>query len=220
MIELQNASKHYLLGKNVVKAVNSATLTVNRKDFMVITGRSGSGKTTLLSLMCGLTKPTLGRVLLNHVDISTLSDSDLSTIRNRKVGFIFQFPSLIPFLTVLDNVRLPSAFAETKNDDRERGEELLERLGLDERINSYPSQLSMGEQKRVAIARALVNEPDIVLADEPTSELDETTEKEVMEIISEVHKESATVVMVTHSSELARYGSRHLRMVRGILSEK
>lgn len=220
MIELQDVSKHYVLKKASVKAVDNATLSVGRNDFVVVTGRSGSGKTTLLSLIAGLTKPTSGRVLLNHVDISTLDDNDLSTIRNRGIGFVFQFPSLMPFLTVLDNVRLPSAFNRSRNCDHERARELLETLGVNDKMDSYPSQLSVGEQKRVAIARALVNEPEIVLADEPTSELDETTEKEVMGIIADVHKQSATVVMVTHSSELARYGSRHLGMVRGVLSEE
>lgn len=219
MIQLQEVSKHYFLGKNVVKAVDNASLAVNPKDFVMITGRSGSGKTTLLSLVAGLTKPTSGRILIKGVDIASLSDKNLSAVRSHTIGFIFQFPSLIPFLKVLDNVRLPSSFTQLIPADRDHAKELLHMVGLSERSGSYPSQLSMGEQKRAAIARALVNKPEIVLADEPTSDLDETTEKEIMEIIREIHEQSTTVVMVTHGSDLVKYGTQHFKIAAGVLSE-
>jgi len=219
MLSLEGVSKHYSVGNNIVKAVDNVHLAVNRNDFVMVTGRSGSGKTTLLSLIGGLTKPTSGRILLKGVDISSLSDKDLSGARSRTIGFIFQFPSLIPFLRVLDNVRLPASFTQEKFADLDRAKELIRAVGLSKRSDSYPSQLSMGEQKRVAIARALVNEPEIVLADEPTSDLDEATEKEIMQIIKEVHEKSTTVVMVTHSADLAHYGSRRFKMTAGVLRE-
>jgi len=219
MLSLEGVSKHYSVGNNVIKAVDNVHLAVNRNDFVMVTGRSGSGKTTLLSLIGGLTKPTSGRILLKGVDISSLSDKDLSGARSRTIGFIFQFPSLIPFLRVLDNVRLPASFTQEKFADLDRAKELIRAVGLSKRSDSYPSQLSMGEQKRVAIARALVNEPEIVLADEPTSDLDEATEKEIMQIIKEVHEKSTTVVMVTHSADLAHYGSRRFKMTAGVLRE-
>lgn len=219
MLSLEGVSKHYCVGNNIIKAVDNVCLAINRNDFVMVTGRSGSGKTTLLSLIGGLAKPTSGRILLKGVDISSLSDKDLSGARSRTIGFIFQFPSLIPFLRVLDNVRLPASFTQEKFADLDRAKELIRTVGLSKRSDSYPSQLSMGEQKRVAIARALVNEPEIVLADEPTSDLDEATEKEIMQIIKEVREKSTTVVMVTHSADLAHYGSRCFKMTAGVLRE-
>lgn len=199
--------------------MDNASLKVEPKEFISITGRSGSGKTTLLSLISGLTKPTSGKVLLNGVDIWSLSDENQSMLRNQTIGFIFQFPSLIPFLNVVDNVRLPVVFRKTKIEDYHRAVELLKTVGLSERMDSYPSQLSMGEQKRVAIARALINRPKIVLADEPTSDLDEATEKEIMQIIKKIHENGTTIVMVTHNPGLAHYGSRHLKMANGVLTK-
>ena len=203
----------------IVKAVDNVNLKIEPKEFILVTGRSGSGKTTLLNLISGLTKPTRGSVYIEGVDIWTLSDKDRSRLRSQKIGFIFQFSSLIPTLNVMDNLLLPTMFQRTKTNPYDKAAELLNMVGLAERIEAYPSQLSMGEQKRVAIARALMNNPEIILADEPTADLDEATEKEIMEIIRKIHDNGATIIMVTHNPELASYASRRLKMASGVLTE-
>ncbi|MFX0203296.1 MAG: ABC transporter ATP-binding protein [Candidatus Hodarchaeota archaeon] len=223
MIEIQEVSKHYKLGQKLIKAVDKVNVRINPKDFILITGRSGSGKTTLLSLIAGLMKPTHGKISIDGDDIWSMSEIERSNIRNQKIGFIFQFPSLISTLNVVDNVALPTMFnkREWKPIDL-NGEimELLKLVGLSENIRSYPSQLSGGEQKRTAIARSLINNPQIILADEPTGDLDLETEKEVMNLIKEMNKRGKTVILVSHSPELAEYSSRHFTMDRGALKEQ
>lgn len=220
MIELIEVSKTYLLGKDQqVQAVKPTNLQIQAGEFVVITGRSGSGKTTLLNLIAGLTRPTSGSVLLDGHDLWSLSDKEQSLLRNQTVGFIFQFPSLLPSLRVLDNVVLPTIFEESgavSNEKYARAKELLATVGLSDKLRAYPRQLSAGQQQRVVIARALLNQPKLLLADEPTSNLDEQTETEIMELFRQIHTTTGiTMVMVTHTSQLVRYGTRAISMAMG-----
>mgnify|MGYP001820664269 CR=1 FL=1 len=219
MISMQNVSKTYTLGKGrAVPAVRNASLEVEEGEFVVITGRSGSGKTTLLNLVAGLTRPTSGKVLLDDIEVWSLPDGEQSLLRNENVGFVFQFPSLLPTLTTVENVMLPTLFGQRSDDDyvRERASYLLDQVGLSDKLQSFPRQLSGGQQQRVVIARALMNEPQLLLADEPTSDLDELTEQEIMTLFHDIHTETGvTVLLVTHSAELGRYGTRSIQMASG-----
>jgi ABC-type lipoprotein export system ATPase subunit len=220
MIELRQVSKDYILTReNQVKAVRSVDLEIRKGDFAILTGRSGSGKTTLLNLIAGLTRPTSGQVMLEGTDLWSLSDTRQSKLRSQKFGFVFQFPSLLPTLDVLENVALPMIFSNgshTNDFAYTRAESLLKMIGLEEKQTSYPRQLSAGQQQRVVIARALMNEPQILLADEPTSDLDEQTEQEIVDLIRKIHsKTGVTIVMVTHASQLTAYGTRTIEMANG-----
>ena len=219
VVELHDVSKIYTLDKKrSVTAVRGINLSVAKGDFFVITGRSGCGKTTLLNLISGLTGPTSGEVLLDDVEVWKLSDLEQSLLRNRKIGFVFQFPSLMPALTALENVALPT-IVEGKEDRAavlERAKNLLVEVGLGDKIDAYPRQLSAGQQQRVVVARALINHPEILLADEPTSNLDEQTEHEIMGLIQQIHSQRGiTILLVTHTEELVPYGTRSLRMAGG-----
>lgn len=219
MISIQNVSKTYTVSKGrAVPAVRNVSLEVEDGEFVVITGRSGSGKTTLLNLVAGLTRPTSGKVLLDDVEVWTLPDSEQSLLRNQNVGFIFQFPSLLPTLTSVENVMLPTLFGQKSNDDhvRERASYLLDQVGLADKLQAFPRQLSGGQQQRVVIARALMNEPQLLLADEPTSDLDELTEQEIMIQFRDIHTETGvTILLVTHSAELGHYGTHSIQMASG-----
>lgn len=216
MIQLKEISKSYKVGPSTVRAVESVDLSIDRGDMVSIVGHSGSGKTTLLSLMGGLTKPSSGRVLIDGTNIWTLSDKEQSAMRNLRIGFAFQFSSLIPTLSAIDNVRLPATFAGgvTNND---RAGDLLELVGLKDRLHSLPGMLSGGEQRRVALARTLMNEPEIILADEPTGDLDEDTEADILDIFRSVNEKGVTIVIVTHSRVVAAQAKRALRMNKGQL---
>jgi ABC-type lipoprotein export system ATPase subunit len=207
-------------GGRPLTALHATDLSVDRGEFLVITGRSGSGKTTLLNVVAGLTRPTAGNVELDGVDVWSLSDVEQSRLRNRTMGFVFQFPSLMPTLTVLRNATLPLAFAAKQNapDGKARAVELLDMVGLGDRLEAYPRQLSAGQQQRVVIARALINRPELLLADEPSSDLDEETEGEIMSLFSSVHRETGvTILMVTHTKQLVAYGTRHVEVKAGAL---
>jgi putative ABC transport system ATP-binding protein/lipoprotein-releasing system ATP-binding protein len=219
MIELKNVTKIYQLGKGYpVKAVDGASLAIGQGEFVLIVGRSGSGKTTLLNLAAGLTRPTSGNVLLESTDLWGLTDRQQSFLRSQRIGFVFQFPSLLPSLTVLENVILPTAFGSKLGAAamQERARQLLHKVGLGDKLPAYPRQLSAGQQQRVVIARALMNEPLVLLADEPTSNLDEKTELEIMDLFRELHLSMGiTIVMVTHTRQLASYGTRAVEMAEG-----
>ncbi|NLG26943.1 MAG: ABC transporter ATP-binding protein [Chloroflexi bacterium] len=221
MITLNEVTKIYPLGKgNSVTAVEGVSLEIADGEFAVIVGRSGSGKTTLLNLAAGLTRPTAGKVMLDNTELWTLSDRDQSRLRNRTMGFIFQFPSLLPTLTVLENVILPTSFGDDGQNGHaeQRAVGLLDQVGLSDKLTSYPRQLSAGQQQRVVIARALINEPRLILADEPTSNLDEQTEGEIIEIFSELHASlGLTFVLVTHTRQLVRPEMRVIQMASGHL---
>jgi lipoprotein-releasing system ATP-binding protein len=223
MIELHDVNKTYALGKNApeVRAVRGVTLCIERGEFAIITGRSGSGKTTLLNLIAGLTRPTSGQVVLDSTDLWSLSDRDQSALRNQKIGFVFQFPSLLPALTTLENVVMPTMFGseESRANAYVRATELLGEVGLAEKLNAYPRQLSAGQQQRVVVARSLINSPELLLADEPTSDLDEQTEQEIMELFGKIHRQTGvTIVMVTHTTQLVEYGTRSIQMANGLLA--
>ncbi|MBU0492122.1 MAG: ABC transporter ATP-binding protein [Chloroflexi bacterium] len=219
MIELHDVSKTYQLGKEVtVPAARDLNLRVEQGEFVIITGRSGSGKTTLLNLTAGLTRPTAGQVLVDGVDIWGLSDKEQAALRNRQIGFVFQFPSLLPSLTSLENVMLPTMFGskEGRLDVQARATRLLEEVGLTDKLHAYPRQLSAGQQQRVVVARALVNQPALLLADEPTSDLDEETEHEIMALFEAFHaRTGVTILLVTHTTQLVPYGTRALAMASG-----
>ena len=219
LLELVDVDKTYQQGHTLTKVVDGVNLHVYCNDFLCITGRSGSGKTTLLSLMGGLTLPTSGTVSVNGVNLSILKDSEMSSLRAGTIGYVFQFASLIPTLTILDNVRLPGLFA-SQLQPLEYAVDLLKWVGLGDKLYSYPAELSGGQQTRVAFARALSNKPSLLLADEPTSNLDVDTELEIMELLVSMKKQRGiTVVMVTHNPDLSRFGNRLLAMERGKIKE-
>jgi putative ABC transport system ATP-binding protein/lipoprotein-releasing system ATP-binding protein len=184
-------------------------------EFVAVVGRSGSGKTTLLSLLAGLTRPSQGTVELFGQDLATLNETALAKLRGGKIGFIFQFPSLLPTLTVLANASLPLRFAERPEPDRPRA--LLEQAGLGDRLHFFPHQLSAGESRRVAVARALVNRPCLVLADEPTGDLDPETELTILNVLLEAHQQGATLLLSTHNPALASQADRLIRLESGRL---
>ncbi len=221
MIVTENLTKIYRVGDRDIEAVIDVGLRISDNEFVSIVGHSGSGKTTLLSMIGGLTRPTKGKVFVDGIDIWSLGDKELSKLRNEKIGFIFQFSSLIPTLTALENVMLPATFSQNKKKEVAiRAEEMLDLVELSHRIDSYPSQLSGGEQRRVAIARALVNKPKIILADEPTGDLDHETEKDVIDLFLKINKEfNTTFLLVTHNIELAMKADRKLVMDQGKIIE-
>jgi ABC-type lipoprotein export system ATPase subunit len=217
MIMATGLSKAFSTGKGEVLAVDDVELTVKPGEFVLILGRSGSGKSTLLAMLAGLTRPTAGVVKIRGNEIGNLSEDKTAEVRAREIGFVFQFSGLIPTITALENVMLPTLFCPDGPGSRKRAEELLEKVGLAEREGAYPSTLSSGEMKRVAIARALINGPPILIADEPTSDLDIDTEIEIMELFRGLNREGTTIVMVTHNPDLIPYASRVYGMVRGKL---
>src|SRR5881275_2730962 len=203
MIQLREVSKTVTSGTEPLTILHPLTLEIPRGQFVAIVGPSGSGKSTLLGLIAGLDAPTSGRVLIDGIDITRLGEDDLAKLRGEKVGFVFQFFHLIPSLTAYENVAVPMEIAGVA-DARQRAASLLEEVGLTGRAHHYPSQLSGGEQQRVALARALANDPPIVLADEPTGNLDSTNGRHIMELLQGVHRSrGSTIVLVTHDAELA-----------------
>jgi putative ABC transport system ATP-binding protein/lipoprotein-releasing system ATP-binding protein len=221
MITLEEITKIYPLGTgSSVTAVSGVNLEIGQGEFVLVVGRSGSGKTTLLNLAAGLTQPTSGKVAIDGTNLWDLTDQQQASLRSQRIGFIFQFPSLLPTLTVLDNVILPTIFNPKQEAVRtqERATQLLEKVGLSDKLTAYPRQLSAGQQQRVVIARALMNEPLVMLADEPTSNLDEKTELEIMALFRDLHENTGiTIVMVTHMRQLVSYGTRAVELANGQL---
>jgi putative ABC transport system ATP-binding protein/lipoprotein-releasing system ATP-binding protein len=223
-IVVQDMTKTYTVGADVIPAVQNVSLSIEEGDFVSIVGHSGSGKTTLLSLIGGISSPTSGRVLFEGKDLCALGSDELSEYRCSRVGFMFQFASLLPMLTVKENMLLPTCFRpepEAGPGQREKkAGDLLRMVGLTEKINAYPSQLSGGQQRRVAIARAFMNEPALILADEPTGDLDEETEMDMMNFFRTINRaDKITFIMVTHNTDLANQTQRRFRMHRGLLQE-
>jgi putative ABC transport system ATP-binding protein len=216
IIEIKDLHKHYKLGETIVKANNGISLKIKKGDFLTIFGPSGCGKSTLMHLIGLLDAPTSGEVIINNKKTSKLSDDEKTILRNKNIGFVFQFFFLSPQLTALENVELPMVFNEESQEARtKRGKELLKMIGLEDRIHHLPSQLSGGERQRVAIARALSNKPELILADEPTGNLDSKTGKEVIKTFKELWKQGNTLVIVTHDRELARVAPRTIHMLDG-----
>jgi ABC-type lipoprotein export system ATPase subunit len=219
MIRSSALTKEYRDGRVSLKAVNEASFTIPKGEFVLVVGRSGSGKSTLLSMMGGITRPSGGQVFIDDKDIWAYSDKELSRLRALKIGFVFQFAGLLPTLTAKENAVLPSLFRKGDYDVDARVKELFHSFGIEDKMASYPSQLSGGEMKRVSIARALMNDPDILLADEPTGDLDVDTERDIMDLFRGVNKLGKTIVMVTHNPELSTYADRLFRMEKGAIAE-
>lgn len=222
VIEMKGIERRYDLGEVVVTALDGVDLRIEEKEFVAVMGASGSGKSTLMNIMGCLDAPTAGSYLLGGVDTATMDDDALAGIRNRKIGFVFQGFNLLARTTALENVELPLLYRRGRSvgDERERAVRALDRVGLAERMNHLPTQLSGGQQQRVAIARALVNEPDVLLADEPTGNLDSLMSLEIMALFQELNDDGITVVMVTHEMDIAGFAKRKIAVRDGrILSD-
>ncbi len=209
VIRVENVHKYYNLGETKVHALRGVSVDIAPGEFVAIMGASGSGKSTFMNLLGCLDKPTSGRYILEGTDVSQLDKKDLALIRNRKIGFVFQGFNLLSRTTSLENVELPTLYAHMNKDERlKRSREALQMVGLGDRLDHFPSQLSGGQQQRVAIARALVNRPAILLADEPTGNLDSRTSLEIMEIFQELNDQGLTIVLVTHEPDIAQFAKR------------
>ena len=215
MVELENITKIYRMGKVEVNALRGVTLSITKGEMMAIIGASGSGKSTMLNVIGLLDRPTSGRYLFDGVDVSQLNDNQLAEMRNKEFGFVFQDFNLLPRATALANVELPLIYSGGIHQRRERAGEALERVGLGERANHKPTELSGGEQQRVAIARALVNNPTLILADEPTGNLDTHSSAEIMSIFRQLHQEGKTIVLITHEVDIAAQTQRIIRLQDG-----
>ena len=216
LIEIRDMCKIYNPGENEVRALDHVNLTINRNEFVAIIGQSGSGKSTLMNMLGCLDVPTSGTYILNGQDVSHLSDDELSDIRNKEIGFIFQGFNLIPGLTALENVELPLIYRGVGKKERLRLSEIaLEKVGLRNRMDHKPSEMSGGQQQRVAIARAIAQAPPVILAEEPTGNLDSGSTQEIMEILKGLHKEKRTVILITHDNEIAARAKRIIRIMDG-----
>jgi putative ABC transport system ATP-binding protein len=216
IIELENVVKQYQMDRVRVDALDGINLKINNKDFIAIIGASGSGKSTLLHLIGCLDTPTYGKIYLNGVDISNLKGPELARSRGKTIGFVFQFFNLYPTLTAQENVELPMIIVEIeKRERKERSIKLLDQVGLGDRADHFPSQLSGGQRQRVAIARALANNPSMLLADEPTGNLDSKSGQEIMNLFATLNKSGMTVVVVTHDSTIARHAKRSIHVKDG-----
>jgi putative ABC transport system ATP-binding protein len=216
-IQVSDVVKAYPLGAGEVVAVDHLSLDIAQGEFVAVVGRSGSGKTTLLNLLAGIDRPTSGRVRVAGAELGSLSESGLAAWRGRNVGLVFQFFQLLPTLTVAENVMLPMDFAKTVpvGERRSRAERLLERVGIGDQADKLPATLSGGQQQRAAIARALANDPPLVLADEPTGNLDSATAAAVLELFGDLHAEGRTIVVVTHERDIRSVASREVTLMDG-----
>ena len=216
LLRCEKISKVYQMDSLAVPVLSDINLTIKKNDFMAIVGPSGSGKSTLMHLIGLLDTPTTGRILLEDKDVSKLSEEKLAQLRNQKIGFVFQTFNLIPRTSALSNVELPLIYAGVPDEERKkRSEEILIKIGLEKRIHHFPNQLSGGEQQRVAIARALVNHPSLILADEPTGNLDSKTGAQIIEILKQLNKEGNTIILVTHDLEVAKTAKRVVKIYDG-----
>ncbi len=221
VIKLENVWKTYQMGENKVNALRGLSLEVNPGDFLAVMGPSGSGKSTAMNMIGALDYPTSGKIYLDGHDISRLSESELAQVRGRKIGFVFQQFNLIGTLTAKENVMLPMLFQGAGREEREKtAEELLEKVELKQRMDHKPGELSGGQQQRVAIARALVNNPEVVLADEPTGNLDSLTGETIMEMLKNLNKERKTIIIVTHEEDIARHAKRVEHLRDGMIMKK
>lgn len=218
IIKLIDIKKHYKVGAEVVKALQSVSLSIHKNEYVALMGASGSGKSTLMNILGCLDTPTAGQYFLAGADVSKLGDNELAEIRNKEIGFVFQTFNLLPRSSALDNVVLPLIYAGVTKEKRiERGEEVLKQVHLDDRMVHKPNELSGGQRQRVAIARALVNKPSIILADEPTGNLDSKTSIEIMGLFEEIHAAGNTIILVTHEEDIARFAHRIIRLKDGLV---
>jgi len=216
IIQVDDVHKYYELGETRVHALRGIAVQIERGEFVAIMGASGSGKSTFMNILGCLDKPSSGRYLLEGIEVSRLSKKELAAIRNRKIGFVFQGFNLLSRTTALENVELPTLYAQiTKEEGQKRSREALNLVGLGDRMEHFPSQLSGGQQQRVAIARALVNRPSILLADEPTGNLDSRTSVEIMEVFQRLNDDGLTIILVTHEPDIAQYAKRSIQFRDG-----
>ncbi|MDP2236697.1 MAG: ABC transporter ATP-binding protein [Bacteroidales bacterium] len=218
IIKLKGISRHYKVGTEIVKALRSIDLVIKRNEYVALMGPSGSGKSTLMNMLGCLDTPTSGSYMLNGNDVSRMNDNELAEIRNKEIGFIFQTFNLLPRSTALENVMLPLVYAGMNKAKRlELAEKVLADVQLSDRVKHKPNELSGGQRQRVAIARALVNNPSILLADEPTGNLDSKTSVEIMGLLEEIHKKGNTIIVVTHEEEIAKKAHRIIRLKDGLI---
>ena len=218
VIQLSHIKKHYVIGNQTIKALQDISTQVNRNEYVALMGASGSGKSTLMNILGCLDTPTSGEYILNHEDVSQLNDNKLAQIRNKAIGFVFQTFNLLPRSTALENVMMPLVYAGMPKSKRiTRAKETLEQVQLGDRMYHKPNELSGGQRQRVAIARAMVNNPEIILADEPTGNLDSETSYEIMNLFSEIHKNGNTIIVVTHEEDIAQYAKRIIRLIDGLI---
>ena len=216
VISITDVRKYYRIGENLVKALDGVSLSIEKNEYVAIMGPSGSGKSTMMNVLGCLDTPSSGRYLLNGRDVSGMADDELSRVRCREIGFVFQSFNLLPRYDALENVALPLVYAGVGKDERlRRAEDALARVGLSDRIHHRPSELSGGQRQRVAVARALINSPSIILADEPTGNLDTATSAEIMQLFDSIHQQGNTVILVTHSEEIANFAQRTIRLRDG-----
>ncbi|MFT6111933.1 MAG: putative ABC transport system ATP-binding protein [Bacteroidia bacterium] len=221
LIELQDIYKTYQMGNSAIHALNGLNCEIEKGEYVALMGPSGSGKSTLMNVIGCLDSPTSGTYSLNNTDVSSMTDDELATIRNVEIGFVFQSFNLLPRTSAIENVALPLVYAGVSKKERlERAQVVLEQVGLGDRGGHKPNELSGGQRQRVAIARALINNPSIVLADEPTGNLDSTSSLEIMALFEAIHAEGNTVVMVTHEEDIAKYAKRTIRMIDGKLASQ
>lgn len=218
IIRLQSITRDFALGNQTVKVLKGIDLQIQRGEYVALMGPSGSGKSTMMNLLGCLDTPTSGTYELNGTDVSRLSDNELAEIRNKEIGFVFQTFNLLPRSTALENVSLPLVYAgEVNNQRKTRATEVLGQVGLSDRMDHRPNQLSGGQRQRVAVARAMVNKPSIILADEPTGNLDSKTSVEIMGLLEDIHKQGNTIILVTHEEEIAREAKRIIRLRDGVI---
>ena len=220
LIILKDIGRKYVIGSEIIHALKSVTLNIQKGEFVALMGPSGSGKSTLMNILGCLDTPTKGEYILNGVNVSHMTDNELAEVRNQEIGFVFQTFNLLPRNTALDNVALPLIYAGVNREKRrERAKQNLENVGLGNRIDHKPNELSGGQRQRVAVARALINNPSIILADEPTGNLDTKTSIEIMGLIEDIHAKGNTIILVTHEEDIALHAHRIVRMRDGLIEK-
>lgn len=218
IIRLTDIGRRYVMGMEEIHAIKSISVNINRNEYVALMGPSGSGKSTLMNIIGCLDTPSKGQYILNQTDVSRMNDEQLAEIRNKEIGFVFQTFNLLPRSTALENVALPLVYAGVSKSDRlERAHEMLRLVGLQDRVHHKPNELSGGQRQRVAVARALVNNPSIILADEPTGNLDTKTSYEIMALFEEIHANGNTIILVTHEEDIARHAHRIVRLRDGLV---
>lgn len=220
LITINDVGRKYVIGAEVIHALKSVTLNINKGEFVALMGPSGSGKSTLMNILGCLDTPTKGNYILNGIHVSEMTDNELAEVRNKEIGFVFQTFNLLPRSSSLDNVALPLVYAGVGRKERdERARQTLENVGLGNRVGHKPNELSGGQRQRVAVARALINNPSIILADEPTGNLDTKTSVEIMGLLEDIHAKGNTIILVTHEEDIAQHAHRIVRMRDGLIEK-